>query len=499
VFHLCGYSRGYLFPPSNLVVVGIGVGARRWVVVGVAIAVLASGCQAATDSTQQQSGSDKSKVADSAQGSTTQVTTAETRGATAGSSDTQTNDTQTSSDQTIKDGVAVEATTSSRATTTNAPVHTSPSTTAQAATSTTTTGTQPTTETTTTLPQPPAGTTTTVPSSPNGDWDEELLAGLQVNNGSAPVSYDRDDWGSGWSDADGDCMSARHEVLKAESVDPTQISWSGCTVTGGRWYGAFTGTWVTNPSHLDIDHFVPLANAHASGGWAWSSTTKRNYYNDLSDPKHLIAVTASANRSKGSRGPESWKPSDTSYWCVYAHTWANIKTRWELTVTTSELAALTSMLSTCNSQPAATWTPPAAPATTSSTTTTGLANPGNTKNCSDFSTYTEAKEWFDTYFPLYGDVAGLDNDSDGEPCESLPGGPTTATTSTTTTTTTATTTSPTTTTIPANPGNTKNCSDFSTYNEAKTWFDTYFPHYGDVAGLDGDGDEEPCESLPGGP
>ena len=478
---------------------GIGVGARRWVVVGVAIAVLASGCQAATDSTQQHSGSDKSKVADSAQGSTTQVTTAETRGATAETSDTQTNDTQTSSDQTIKDGVAVEATTSSRATTTNAPVQTSPSTTAQAATSTTTTGTQPTTETTTTLPQPPAGTTTTVPSPSNDDWDEELLAGLQVNNGSAPVSYDRDDWGSGWSDADGDCMSARHEVLKAESVDPTQISWSGCTVTGGRWYGAFTGTWVTNPSNLDIDHFVPLANAHASGGWAWSSTTTRNYYNELSDPTHLIAVTASANRSKGSRGPESWKPSDTSYWCVYGHTWANIKTRWELTVTTSELAALTSMLSTCNSQPAATWTPPAAPATTSSTTTTGLANPGNTKNCSDFSTYTEAKEWFDTYFPLYGDVAGLDNDSDGEPCESLPGGPTTATTSTTTTTTTATTTSPTTTTIPANPGNTKNCSDFSTYNEAKTWFDTYFPHYGDVAGLDGDGDEEPCESLPGGP
>ena len=320
----------------------------------------------------------------------------------------------------------------------------------------------------------------------------------RVYNSSAPVSYDRDDWGSGWSDADGDCMSARHEVLKAESVDPAVISWSGCTVTGGRWYGAFTGAWVTNPSNLDIDHFVPLANAHDSGGWAWSSATKRDYYNDLSDATHLIAVTASANRSKGSRGPESWKPSDSSYWCVYAHTWANIKIRWELTVTSAELSALTSMLDTCDSQPAATWTPPVAPATTSSTTTssstttTGLANPGNTKNCSDFSIYTEAKTWFDTYFPLYGDVAGLDNDGDGKPCESLPGSPTTTSTTTTTP-------SQTTTTIPANPGNTKNCSDFSTYAEAKEWFDTYFPHYGDVAGLDGDGDEEPCESLPGGP
>ena len=419
VFQVCGYSRGYLFPSSNLVVVGIGDGPRRLAVVGVTIAVLASGCQASTDSPEAQTSSGASEAAES---STTHNTAAEPADTTPGT-------TTTSSEQTVKDSAAVEATTSSQATTTNVSVQTSPSTTTQATTSTATTVTQPAAETTTTLPQPSTGTTTTIPSSSRDDWDEELLTGLQVYNGSAPVSYDRDDWGSGWSDADGDCMSARHEVLKAESVDPAQVSSSGCTVTGGRWYGAFTGAWVTNPSSLDIDHFVPLANAHDSGGWAWSSTTKRDYYNDLSDATHLIAVTASANRSKGSRGPESWKPSDTSYWCVYAHTWANIKIRWELTVTTSELAALTSMLNTCDAEPASNWTPPATPATTSSTTTssstttTALANPGNTKNCSDFSTYSEAKQWFDTYFPLYGDVAGLDGDGDGEPCESLPGGP----------------------------------------------------------------------------
>ena len=469
---------------------GIRWGARRQLAVGVAIAILVSGCQASVEISEAQSSSGTLQIAETAQDTPTQSTAAWTDDTTPGA-------TVKSTEQTIADSAAVEATTSSQATTTSTPVQTSPSTTTQTATSTATTVTQPTAETTTTLPQPSAGTTTTVASSSNDDWDEELLAELQVYNGSAPVSYDRDDWGSGWSDADGNCISARHEVLKAESVDPAQTSWSGCTVTGGRWYGAFTGTWVTNPSNLDIDHFVPLANAHDSGGWAWSSATKRDYYNDLSDATHLIAVTASANRSKGSRGPESWKPSDSSYWCVYAHTWANIKIRWELTVTSAELSALTSMLNTCDSQPAATWTPPAAPATTSSTTTTsGLANPGNTKNCSDFSTYAEAKEWFDTYFPLYGDVAGLDNDGDGEPCESLPGSPTTTSTTTTTTTTTP---SQTTTTIPANPGNTKNCSDFSTYTEAKTWFDIYFPHYGDVAQLDNNNDGEPCESLPGGP
>lgn len=50
-------------------------------------------------------------------------------------------------------------------------------------------------------------------------------------------------------------------------------------------------------------------------------------------------------------------------------------------------------------------------------------NPGDTKNCSDFPNYAAAKTWFDTYYPLYGDIARLDADNNGIPCESLPGAP----------------------------------------------------------------------------
>lgn len=46
-------------------------------------------------------------------------------------------------------------------------------------------------------------------------------------------------------------------------------------------------------------------------------------------------------------------------------------------------------------------------------------NPGNSKNCSDFRTYAEANAWFRKYFPYYGDVAKLDADNDGIPCETL--------------------------------------------------------------------------------
>jgi S-layer homology domain/Protein of unknown function (DUF1524)/Excalibur calcium-binding domain len=52
---------------------------------------------------------------------------------------------------------------------------------------------------------------------------------------------------------------------------------------------------------------------------------------------------------------------------------------------------------------------------------------------------------------------------------------------------------------PANPGDTKNCTSFSTWREAQNWFEYYYPYYGDVARLDGNGDRIACESLPGAP
>ena len=61
----------------------------------------------------------------------------------------------------------------------------------------------------------------------------------------------------------------------------------------------------------------------------------------------MIAVNLSANRSKGARGPDEWKPSNTEYWCEYAYDWIRIKDYWNLTVTQSEWDALVSMIETC--------------------------------------------------------------------------------------------------------------------------------------------------------
>jgi hypothetical protein len=96
-------------------------------------------------------------------------------------------------------------------------------------------------------------------------------------------------------------------------------------VEAGHWIAPYTGIEVTEARLLDIDHVVPLANAHRSGGWAWSAEDRRVYANELTNPQHRVAATASANHSKGARGPEEWGPPDEGYWRTYATDWVGVK------------------------------------------------------------------------------------------------------------------------------------------------------------------------------
>ena len=74
--------------------------------------------------------------------------------------------------------------------------------------------------------------------------------------------YARSDWRH-WIDEDGDCQDARQEVLIEESLTPVTFETDReCRVASGRWYGAFTGVYTGDPGDLDIDHMVPLKNAH---------------------------------------------------------------------------------------------------------------------------------------------------------------------------------------------------------------------------------------------
>ncbi len=159
--------------------------------------------------------------------------------------------------------------------------------------------------------------------------------------------YDRAEFRA-WIDADGDCQDTRAEVLIDESLEPVAFRADRqCTIATGRWIDPYTGNEYNNASQLDIDHLVPLSNAFRSGAWAWDGPQKREFGNYLADPWHLIAVSASANRSKGDSGPEEWRPTNQGYWCDYAHEWITVKQAWSLTATEAEWAALVDMLTTC--------------------------------------------------------------------------------------------------------------------------------------------------------
>ena len=230
------------------------------------------------------------------------------------------------------------------------------------------------------------------------------------------VSYNRSLYGS-WTQVRSGC-NTRCAVLEEESRPD------------GTWFSWYDGRTITNSSALDIDHLVPLAEAHSSGAWQWDASRKRKYANDLTHPEALTAVSASSNRSKGSRDPAEWKPSDQDAWCDYATDWITVKTVWNLTSDQAEINGLEVMLGTCG-HPVTLHT--TAVATTGGTTASGedtagqacpytsaagdpceeipaLGNTSNDVNCGDiprrFKPLTVVGEDYDR----------LDGNNDGEAC-----------------------------------------------------------------------------------
>lgn len=157
--------------------------------------------------------------------------------------------------------------------------------------------------------------------------------------------YDRDLFPH-WDYLGDDC-DVRDAVLIAEARKGPSTG-SSCPVGRGRWFSAFDGAIVRDPSQLDVDHLVPLAEAWGSGARSWSTGVREAFANDLGYSRTLIAVTASSNRSKGDQDPAEWLPPRTSYRCTYVSDWIAVKWRWRLSVDAREAAALRVLVQGCD-------------------------------------------------------------------------------------------------------------------------------------------------------
>jgi Protein of unknown function (DUF1524) len=165
---------------------------------------------------------------------------------------------------------------------------------------------------------------------------------LTVGTPQSMAGYSRDRFRH-WVEQGNGC-DTRELVLKR---DGTGVAVDDrCKAVSGTWVSPYDNRSTTDPTTLDIDHMVPLANAWRSGASAWTDEQRSQFANDLVRPQ-LLAVTAGVNRAKGDQDPSQWKPPNVAYRCQYAQRWIAVKRYWKLTVTVAEKAALVEMLGSC--------------------------------------------------------------------------------------------------------------------------------------------------------
>ncbi len=187
---------------------------------------------------------------------------------------------------------------------------------------------------------------------PDADRARRQLDGLTVARDGNGEAYQRVAFGETWTDetdAPGgrNGCDTRDDVLHRDLAAAEPGGPEDCVPRSGVLHDPYTGRVLPyshrGASRIETEHVVALGAAWRAGAWAWTPEQRLTYANDLDV---LLAVDGQANHDKSSRTPDQWKPR-RAYWCEYGRRWTGIKSKYALTVTPSEKAALHEMLGTC--------------------------------------------------------------------------------------------------------------------------------------------------------
>jgi len=167
------------------------------------------------------------------------------------------------------------------------------------------------------------------------DWLGEIPTVAEVNDGS----YDRGDWRH-WVPVSGDprwrpWVGDRTGCDTREAVlirDGWKVrTGEGCRITAGAWRTRYDNRRHTSPESIQIDHLVPLKEAHQSGAANWPAAKKERFAND---PRNVVASTGSLNAAKGDKDLAEWLPEHDR--CAYVASWVLIKQTYGLSMDTRE-------------------------------------------------------------------------------------------------------------------------------------------------------------------
>jgi uncharacterized protein DUF1524/excalibur calcium-binding domain-containing protein len=175
-----------------------------------------------------------------------------------------------------------------------------------------------------------------------------VLASLPVKGRAPMTGYSRERFGAAWFDEDRNGCDTRDDVLARDLVHAQRRPGSSCVLVAGDLADPYTRQRIRfvrgDGDLVDIDHVVALGNAWATGAFRWSPGKRLALAND---PANLLAVDASANRSKGDADAATWLPPNKAFRCSYVARQVSVKARYGLWVTAAEKGAITTVLARC--------------------------------------------------------------------------------------------------------------------------------------------------------
>ncbi|GAB3211758.1 hypothetical protein GCM10027294_35290 [Marinactinospora endophytica] len=182
-------------------------------------------------------------------------------------------------------------------------------------------------------------------SSAEAERAADLLAAIPTAEPAPRGDYEREEFGHGWIDTDGNGCSTRNDIL-ARDLDQVRTD-EECKVLAGVLDDPYTGDRVEftseDPQQVQIDHVVPLSLAWRMGADEWDRERRIEFAND---PDNLVAAYGPANREKSDSGPGEWRPH-ADYQCSYAIAYIDVSHRYDLPLAARDHAALADMLGTC--------------------------------------------------------------------------------------------------------------------------------------------------------
>ncbi len=161
------------------------------------------------------------------------------------------------------------------------------------------------------------------------DFDVIIKPGIE--------DYKRDEYDPGTTTRIGRNWSPREQVLIRDSL--VEVTVIDGKIRAGQWKCPYTGQIFLDPSLVDVDHIVPLAESWVSGAKNWNKAQRNTFCRDLDN---LIAVSQTANQQKGRKSPDQWMPPvdspQTHLW--YIQRWIFSKKKYNLGMSEAEILAM---------------------------------------------------------------------------------------------------------------------------------------------------------------